>query len=215
MRHVNVRLDVVACLSHPCERQWILRHLLAIFGILQFDVDCDGANRIDLIARGLLCRREIDPCFSLWSRRHSFCSNFSDLGWGRCPSFGPVASLLPALNHLHVGCAAAPRSAPMSNLLGIVVTPVLVSSIMGDAGKYGCISLASVEAIPFQLLVPFMAGYLLRPLIGEYVVRQKLLVTVVDRGSILLVVYLASAFSLSISSEEKCLLSESTFFTSS
>jgi len=41
------------------------------------------------------------------------------------------------------------------------------------------------------LLVPFVAGHLLRPWIGEFIARQKRLLTIVDRGSILLVVYTA------------------------
>ena len=86
--------------------------------------------------------------------------------------------------------AAAVCSASFSNLLGILVTPALVALLM-HAGGSGGVSLASVEKIVLQLLVPFVAGHLLRPLIGGFVGRQKRLVSVVDRGSILLVVYTA------------------------
>jgi len=89
--------------------------------------------------------------------------------------------------------AAAVCSASFSNLLGILVTPALVALLMqGDGG----ISLASVETIVLQLLLPFVAGHMLRPLIGGFVARQKALLTVVDRGSILLVVY--SAFGAAV-----------------
>jgi sodium/bile acid cotransporter 7 len=89
--------------------------------------------------------------------------------------------------------AAAVCSASFSNLLGIIVTPALVALLMqGDGG----ISLASVETIVLQLLVPFVAGHLLRPLIGAFVARHKAMLTVVDRGSILLVVY--SAFGAAV-----------------
>jgi sodium/bile acid cotransporter 7 len=54
----------------------------------------------------------------------------------------------------------------------------------------------SIEAIVLQLLVPFVAGHLLRPWIGAWVTRRKALLTVVDRGSILLVVY--SAFGAAV-----------------
>ena len=89
--------------------------------------------------------------------------------------------------------AAAVCSASFSNLLGIVVTPALVALLMhvGGSGSGGGVSLASIEKIVLQLLVPFVAGHLLRPLIGGFVGRQKRLVTLVDRGSILLVVYTA------------------------
>ncbi len=88
--------------------------------------------------------------------------------------------------------AAAVCSASFSNLLGIVLTPALVALLMGGVGGQGSgISLSAVESIVGQLLVPFVAGHLLRPWIGGFVARQKALLTIVDRGSILLVVYTA------------------------
>ena len=86
--------------------------------------------------------------------------------------------------------AAAICSASFSNLLGILVTPALVALLMKVEGGAG-VSLASVEGILLQLLAPFVAGHLLRPWIGGFVGRHKSLLTVVDRGSILLVVYTA------------------------
>jgi hypothetical protein len=86
-------------------------------------------------------------------------------------------------------------SASFSNLLGILVTPALVALLMNTSGSGG-ISIESIEAIVLQLLVPFVAGHLLRPWIGAWVTRNKSLLTVVDRGSILLVVY--SAFGAAV-----------------
>ena len=86
--------------------------------------------------------------------------------------------------------AAAVCSASFSNLIGIAATPALVALTIGTMGQGGG-SLAAVEGIVVQLLVPFIAGHLLRPVIGGFVARQKRLVTFVDRGSILLVVYTA------------------------
>jgi sodium/bile acid cotransporter 7 len=91
--------------------------------------------------------------------------------------------------------AAAVCSASFSNLLGILVTPALVALLMHTSGSGG-ISMESIEAIVLQLLVPFVAGHLLRPWIGAWVTRRKALLTVVDRGSILLVVY--SAFGAAV-----------------
>lgn len=96
--------------------------------------------------------------------------------------------------------AAAVCSASFSNLLGIVLTPMLVALLMGgfvghgggpESGMGGGISLSAVESIVLQLLVPFVAGHLLRPWIGGFIGRRKRLLTLVDRGSILLVVYTA------------------------
>jgi sodium/bile acid cotransporter 7 len=85
--------------------------------------------------------------------------------------------------------AAAVCSASFSNLLGIFLTPVLVALFL--SGTVGGFSFASVEKIALQLLLPFVVGHLLRPWIGAFVGRQKKLLTLVDRGSILLVVYTA------------------------
>ncbi|WP_448664229.1 bile acid:sodium symporter family protein [Sphingomonas sp. CJ20] len=88
--------------------------------------------------------------------------------------------------------AAAVCSASFSNLAGVVLTPLLVALLMqSSTGSGGGISISAVEQILLQLLLPFVVGHLLRPLIGEWVARNKKLLTFVDRGSILLVVYTA------------------------
>ena len=87
--------------------------------------------------------------------------------------------------------AAAVCSASFSNLLGIVLTPALVALLMPGAGAGHGISTGAVEAIVLQLLVPFVAGHLARPVIGGWLTRFKGLTGIVDRGSILLVVYAA------------------------
>lgn len=85
--------------------------------------------------------------------------------------------------------AAAVCSASFSNLIGIFVTPLLVALLMAQATGQGGISWSAVETIVLQLLVPFFAGHLLRPWIGGFVNRHKALLSLVDRGSIMLVVY--------------------------
>jgi sodium/bile acid cotransporter 7 len=89
--------------------------------------------------------------------------------------------------------AAAVCSASFSNLIGILLTPALVALLIhSTAGGSGAgVSLASVKTILLQLLLPFVVGHALRPAIGGWVARHKPLVSVVDRGSILLVVYTA------------------------
>jgi sodium/bile acid cotransporter 7 len=85
--------------------------------------------------------------------------------------------------------AAAVAAASASNILGIVLTPLLVSAILHRQG--GGISAASAQAIILQLLVPFVAGQFARRWIGEWVKARARLLSLVDRGSILLVVYTA------------------------
>lgn len=92
--------------------------------------------------------------------------------------------------------AAAVCSASLSNLAGIFLTPVLVGIFMKTGGTGAVSSSHSVQAIALQLLLPFLAGHFLRPLIGSFVDRNKAILQPVDRGSILIVVY--SAFSAAV-----------------
>jgi sodium/bile acid cotransporter 7 len=93
--------------------------------------------------------------------------------------------------------AAAVCSASLSNLVGIVLTPLLVAVFIHSGGSGGGMDgLASVQKIALQLLLPFVAGHLLRPLIGTWIDRHKKLLQPVDRSSVLLVVY--SAFSAAV-----------------
>jgi solute carrier family 10 (sodium/bile acid cotransporter), member 7 len=91
--------------------------------------------------------------------------------------------------------AAAMVSASLSNLLGVVLTPLLVVLLMDTTEGVG-VHAGVVLNIVLQLLVPFLVGQLLRPWIAKWVSRHPVLTRVVDRGLILLVVY--SAFSLSM-----------------
>jgi sodium/bile acid cotransporter 7 len=91
--------------------------------------------------------------------------------------------------------AAAVCSASASNFIGIFLTPVLVGLLI-TRGAAGGSSLDSVLAIVEQLLLPFIAGQLLRPWIGAWVDRHKPMLRFIDQGSILLVVY--TAFSESV-----------------
>ena len=94
--------------------------------------------------------------------------------------------------------AAAVVSASFSNLLGIILTPLLVALLMqkGTGGMGGLISLSAAEGIVLQLLLPFVLGHLARPWIGGFVERHRAMLGRVDRGSILLIVY--SAFSAAV-----------------
>jgi sodium/bile acid cotransporter 7 len=91
---------------------------------------------------------------------------------------------------------AAVCSATLSNVAGIFLTPVLVGLFMGARAKGGGVSFQSIESIALQLLLPFIAGHLSRPLTAPILSRFRPLVNLVDRGSILVVVY--TAFSAAV-----------------
>ncbi|MFE7580311.1 bile acid:sodium symporter family protein [Streptomyces gardneri] len=84
---------------------------------------------------------------------------------------------------------AAICAGSFSSLAGIVLTPLLAALLLG--GSTGGLSADSLLKIVLQLLVPFLAGQLLRRWVGGFLVRHKKILGRVDRGSILLVVYTA------------------------
>ncbi len=86
---------------------------------------------------------------------------------------------------------AALCSASASNVLGVFLTPLIAGFLLSRHGVD--LSARSVVAIVVQLLLPFVAGQLLRPWIGELIMRHARVLKSVDYGSILLIVY--SAFS--------------------
>ncbi|MDF1585984.1 bile acid:sodium symporter family protein [Marinimicrococcus flavescens] len=85
--------------------------------------------------------------------------------------------------------AAAVCSASASNIAGIFITPLLVGILLDTQGV--TVSLDAIQAIVLQLLVPFVAGQLARPLIASTMARHKAVLGHLDRGTILLVVYAA------------------------
>lgn len=84
---------------------------------------------------------------------------------------------------------AAICAGSFSSLAGIFVTPLLAALLLG--GSAGGVSADSVLKIAVQLLVPFASGQLLRRWVGGFLARHKKVLSLVDRGSILLVVYTA------------------------
>jgi sodium/bile acid cotransporter 7 len=89
---------------------------------------------------------------------------------------------------------AALCSASVSNLFGMVLTPLLVGVLLSATG--GGFNVKAIEDIGLQLFLPFLVGQVARPFIGDFLLRHKKVTSIVDRGSILLVVY--AAFSAGI-----------------
>jgi len=85
-------------------------------------------------------------------------------------------------------------AATVSNIAGIVLAPLLFGAMSNLHG--GGIDLMGVWRVALQLLVPFAAGHALRPWIGTWAERNRAVLSITDRSSILLVVY--SAFSAAV-----------------
>ena len=91
---------------------------------------------------------------------------------------------------------AAVCAASASSLLGIFATPALVGLVVTSQNARGGSGWHTVGDIVMQLLVPFIAGQLLRPVVGHWVERNRSVLKLVDNGSILCVVY--GAFSAAV-----------------
>jgi solute carrier family 10 (sodium/bile acid cotransporter), member 7 len=90
--------------------------------------------------------------------------------------------------------AGAICAATGSNLVGIVLSPMLLALLLH--GRGGSMDLNNFWKILAELLVPFIAGHALRPCIGQWAERNRTVLAITDRGSILIVVY--TAFSAAV-----------------
>ncbi|WP_069386430.1 bile acid:sodium symporter family protein [Cellulosimicrobium cellulans] len=117
-------------------------------------------------------------------------------------------SLLPSTVQSSVAFTSAARGdvagaicgATVSNVLGMLVTPLLVLWLLSDGagaapedagGVVG--GLGGLRTVLLQLLVPFVVGQLLQPWVGGWVRARRRLTLGVDRGTILVVVFHAVA----------------------
>jgi sodium/bile acid cotransporter 7 len=85
-------------------------------------------------------------------------------------------------------------SATLSNVSGVLLTPLLFATLTRARGNV--VDLHGISSVVLQLLVPFIAGHLMRRWLGQWAERNRRMFSVTDRASILLVVY--TAFSAAI-----------------
>lgn len=84
--------------------------------------------------------------------------------------------------------AGAIVSASLSNLLGVVVTPLLALGFMTTTGT-ATVNPRSILDVGLQLLLPFLLGQLSRPWSAEWVRRNRATLKWFDQGVIVAVVY--------------------------
>jgi sodium/bile acid cotransporter 7 len=90
--------------------------------------------------------------------------------------------------------SAAICAATLSNIVGVALAPLLFGAMSHLHGRG--IDAGAVAQVGMQLLLPFLAGHLLRPWLGAWAERNRKLLSITDRGSILLIVY--TAFSAAV-----------------
>ncbi len=85
---------------------------------------------------------------------------------------------------------AAVCAATVSNVLGIVFTPLLVLIFMGSSVVPG---IGGIRSVFLQLLLPFIVGQIFSRWVGPWVRARKRLVLFIDRGSIVIMLFSAVA----------------------
>ncbi|MET4226306.1 bile acid:sodium symporter family protein [Oerskovia enterophila] len=128
------------------------------------------------------------------------------VSWAVTPLVGaPLAagilflSLLPSTVQSSVAFTSVARGniagaicgATVSNVVGMVVTPLLVLWFMSSSGATG--GLSGLRDVLVHLLAPFVVGQLLQPFVGRWIRARRWLTLSVDRGTILIVVFGAVA----------------------
>lgn len=86
---------------------------------------------------------------------------------------------------------AAICSSSASSILGVFLSPMLVGLLLHTGNQDGGDILHAIGAIIMQLMVPFIIGHLARPWIANWMERHRKILSMTDRSSILLVVYVA------------------------
>jgi solute carrier family 10 (sodium/bile acid cotransporter), member 7 len=84
--------------------------------------------------------------------------------------------------------AAALFNATISSLIGVVVTPLWMSGVAASAGVAPDLWSVVVD-LCLWLVLPLAVGQALRPLLGEWAKRNRARIHLVDRGTILFLVY--------------------------
>jgi len=79
-------------------------------------------------------------------------------------------------------------NATLSSLLGVVITPLWMSLMLNTSGQHMDIVKVFVD-LCIWLVLPLVAGQLMRPLIGGWIHKHKKLTQIADRGTILILVY--------------------------
>ncbi len=115
----------------------------------------------------------------------------SALAFGFCYLFVLPSTISSSVAMTSVGKGNVPGAifnASLSSVLGVFVTPLFIQLFMGLEGVELDL-LGSVISIAKLLLLPMIAGQLLRPLLISFVDRHKAVVNKVDKYVILLIVY--------------------------
>jgi sodium/bile acid cotransporter 7 len=123
---------------------------------------------------------------------NNIISNEARLGFFFLCALPSTISSSVALTSLSGGnISAALFNASASNLLGMTITPIIVSSIAISANIHSISIIDAIVSVLQTLLVPFVFGQLMRPLLHRFLSRHASIITILDRAIIILIVFAA------------------------
>ncbi|MDR7093775.1 bile acid:sodium symporter family protein [Hydrogenophaga laconesensis] len=107
-----------------------------------------------------------------------------------CALPATVQSAIAFVSMARGNVPAAVCAASASTLLGVMLTPLVLGVLLTQTAAMGS-PLEAMGRIGVQLLLPFIVGHLMRPLVSGFLQKRVAIMKGVDQGSILLVVYAA------------------------
>ncbi|MEO7414969.1 MAG: bile acid:sodium symporter family protein [Opitutaceae bacterium] len=105
-----------------------------------------------------------------------------------CALPSTVSSSVALTAAAHGNVAGAVFNATFSSLLGIFITPLWIAFVLNARGNSLDIGPVVLDLLRW-LVLPLAIGQACRPLLGAWVGRHKARISLVDRGTILLLVY--------------------------
>ena len=87
--------------------------------------------------------------------------------------------------------AGAVFNATLSGILGMIITPFYISLITATTNGGHLDVLGAVLDIMKTLLIPFILGQVLRPILKEFLQKNKKIINTLDRTTIILIVFVA------------------------
>lgn len=138
-----------------------------------------------------LCTFLVFPLFGgvLWAATDGWVNPSLRIGlFFLCALPSTVSSSVALTAAARGDVAVAVFNATLSSLLGIVLTPLWLALVLGAGGPGPSLGSVVLDLVQW-LLLPLAVGQICRPWIGAWVARHKRQVGLVDRGTILMLVY--------------------------
>jgi sodium/bile acid cotransporter 7 len=105
-----------------------------------------------------------------------------------CALPSTVSSAVAMTSAAHGNVPVAILNAVLSSLLGVVLTPLWLSAVLHASGVELPIG-PVIRGLVIWLVMPLAVGQLVRPWLGAWAQRNKAYLHIVDRSTILLIVY--------------------------